>query len=395
VIGAGGLGCELLKDLALTGFSNIHVIDMDTIDLSNLNRQFLFRKSDIGKPKATAAADFINRRVPSCTVTPHFAKIQDFDCSFYAQFHVIVSGLDSVSARRWINGMLVSMLDYDEQGRARPETIKPLIDGGTEGFKGNVRVIYPGMNACVECTLDLFPPQVNFPLCTIAHTPRLPEHCIEYAKILLWPKEDPFGEDTPVDGDDPQHVEWLMKKAQERAQQFNIQGVTYRLTQGVIKHIIPAVASTNASVAALCALEVLKLASMCSQGLNNWLNFNNSEGVYTFSYEQERNPDCPTCSRKPRPLKIGECSKFKDILRYLEEEPSLQLKNPSILLSHGDRASTLWMPKVEAIQSQCRDNFLQPLSSLDIVSGSVLEVQDESTPIGLTFHVELVVNAED
>lgn len=52
MVGAGGIGCELLKNLVLTGFGEIHIVDLDTIDLSNLNRQFLFRHEHIKKPKA-------------------------------------------------------------------------------------------------------------------------------------------------------------------------------------------------------------------------------------------------------------------------------------------------------------------------------------------------------
>uniref|UniRef100_A0A8C7AAQ3 NEDD8-activating enzyme E1 catalytic subunit n=1 Tax=Neovison vison TaxID=452646 RepID=A0A8C7AAQ3_NEOVI len=157
VIVAGGLGCELLKNLALSGFRQIHVIDMDTIDVSNLNRQFLFRPKDVGRPKAEVAAEFLNERDPNCNVKRD-------KC------------------------MLISFLNY-EDGVLDPSSIVPLIDGGTEGFKGNAQVILPGMTACVECTLELYPPQVNFPMCTIAFMPRLPEHCIEYVRILQWPKE--------------------------------------------------------------------------------------------------------------------------------------------------------------------------------------------------------------
>ncbi|XP_014216961.1 NEDD8-activating enzyme E1 catalytic subunit-like [Copidosoma floridanum] len=159
VIGAGGLGCECLKNLAFMGFRNIHIIDMDVIDLSNLNRQFLFRHKDIGFSKSEIAAKFINQRMPDCDVTPHCCKIQDKNDDFYRQFHLVICGLDSIVARRWINGMLTSLLNY-EDGVLDESSIIPCIDGGTEGFKGSVRVIFPGINACTECTLNLYPPQV-------------------------------------------------------------------------------------------------------------------------------------------------------------------------------------------------------------------------------------------
>ena len=101
---------------------------MDTIDVSNLNRQFLFRQADVGKSKAEVAARFVEKRVKGVSITPHNCKIQDKDEDFYMQFAIVVCGLDSIEARRWINATLVDMVDMNNQ-----ESLKPLIDGGTEG----------------------------------------------------------------------------------------------------------------------------------------------------------------------------------------------------------------------------------------------------------------------
>uniref|UniRef100_A0A8C2PX46 NEDD8-activating enzyme E1 catalytic subunit n=1 Tax=Cyprinus carpio TaxID=7962 RepID=A0A8C2PX46_CYPCA len=371
VIGAGGLGCELLKDLALSGFRHIHVVDMDTIDVSNLNRQFLFRPKDVGRPKAEVAADFVNGRVPGCNVVPHFKKIQDLDETFYWQFHIVVCGLDSVVARRWMNGMLLSLLIY-EDGVLDPSSIIPLIDGGTEGFKGNARVILPGMTACIDCTLELYPPQINFPMCTIASMPRLPEHCVEYVRILLWPKEKPFGDGVALDGDDPTHIQWVYQKSLERAAEFSITGVTYRLTQ------------------AACATEVFKIATSAYVPLNNYLVFNDVDGLYTYTFEAERKENCSACSQVPQDLQFPPSAKLQEILDYLTENASLQMKSPAITTTLDGKNKTLYLQTVASIEERTRPNLNKTLKELGLVDGQELAVADVTTPQTVLFKLNFI-----
>lgn len=71
VVGAGGIGCELLKNLVLTGFTNLHVIDLDTIDVSNLNRQFLFQRQHVGQSKSVCATNTVKMFNPNVNITTY------------------------------------------------------------------------------------------------------------------------------------------------------------------------------------------------------------------------------------------------------------------------------------------------------------------------------------
>jgi len=318
--GAGGLGCEILKNLALSGFKDIHVIDMDTIDVSNLNRQFLFRHADVGKYKAEVAAKFVEKRVKGVKITPYCGKIQDKDEEYYKQFAMIVCGLDSIEARRWINATLVGMVDENDE-----DSLKPLIDGGTEGFKGQARVILPTMTSCIECQLEMHAPRAAVPLCTLATIPRQPQHCIEWAHIIAWDEER---KDITLDTDDPEHITWLFQKALKRAQEFNIPGVTYSMTQGVVKNIIPAIASTNAIVAASCCNEAFKIATNSNPFLgvpdtDNYMMYTGDEGVYTYTFQHMKKPDCPVCGddNLSRPLRVDPNVTLQEFLDGLAERP--------------------------------------------------------------------------
>jgi len=141
VIGAGALGNEILKNLALLGFSQVVVMDMDRIDESNLSRTILYRSSDIGEFKVNAAAKAYKAISAAAVVQPIIANVtRDCGLGLFAWSDVILAGLDNREARLWIN-------------RSAWRTNRPWIDGAIEGINGVARVFLPGVPPCYECTL--------------------------------------------------------------------------------------------------------------------------------------------------------------------------------------------------------------------------------------------------
>lgn len=217
VVGAGGIGCEILKNLALSGFSDIEIIDLDTIDVSNLNRQFLFRKEHVGKSKAMVAKETILGYNPNIQITAYHDSIttSEYGVNFFKRFHVVLNALDNRAARNHVNRMCLA-------------ADVPLIESGTSGYSGQVEFIKKGVTQCYECQPK--PPQKTFPGCTIRNTPSEPVHCIVWAKHLfnqLFGEEDP-DQDVSPDTADPEAAgdagkTALVEEMDTNAQDGNVQ----------------------------------------------------------------------------------------------------------------------------------------------------------------------------
>lgn len=205
MVGAGGIGCELLKNLVLTGFGYVEIVDLDTIDLSNLNRQFLFRHEHIKKPKALVAKEAAEKFNPDVQIVAHHANIKDrrFNIRYFGTFNVVFNALDNLDARRHVNRMCLA-------------ADVPLVDAGTTGFNGQVQVIRKGVTPCYDCVEREVPR--TFPVCTIRSTPSQPIHCIVWAKSYLLNEmfgasEDAGDFDHSQDADNAHEIEELKREA--------------------------------------------------------------------------------------------------------------------------------------------------------------------------------------
>ncbi|WKY05963.1 hypothetical protein Q1695_006288 [Nippostrongylus brasiliensis] len=180
IVGAGAIGCELLKNLALMGVACgegglIKITDMDQIEISNLNRQFLFRMNDVGSKKSVVAARAVKNfnkdlRIEALSERVGSDTEHIFNDDFFAELDGVANALDNVDARRYMDRRCVYYR-------------LPLLESGTMGTKGNTQVVYPHLTESYGSSVD--PPEKDIPICTLKNFPNEIQHTIQWARDLF------------------------------------------------------------------------------------------------------------------------------------------------------------------------------------------------------------------
>jgi len=177
VVGSGAIGCEMLKNFAMIGLGcspegKVYVTDMDLIEKSNLNRQFLFRPHDVQKMKSECAAKAVKGMNPDMNIMPHQNRVgpdteKIYNDDFFESLDGVCNALDNVDARMYMDRRCV----YYQ---------KPLLESGTLGTKGNTQVVFPNVTESYSSSQD--PPEKSIPICTLKNFPNAIEHTLQWAR---------------------------------------------------------------------------------------------------------------------------------------------------------------------------------------------------------------------
>ena len=182
LVGAGAIGCEMMKNFAMTGLGTgekgrVTITDNDAIERSNLNRQFLFRPRDVGKQKSSCAAAAAQAMNPdlkgkivhmSDRVGPDSEDV--FSEEFWDKIDGVTNALDNVEARTYVDRRCIFFM-------------KPLLESGTLGTKGNTQVIIPRLTESYSSSQD--PPEKSFPICLVRSFPNNINHTIAWARDVF------------------------------------------------------------------------------------------------------------------------------------------------------------------------------------------------------------------
>lgn len=309
IVGVGGLGCEIAKNLTMLGVGHIDLVDLDIIEHSNLNRQILFAGAKLGEPKATVAAKKLAEINPNITIKGYHSSLERLNPVLYQAADVIVGGLDSMNARLNLNAQCI---------RFR----KPLVDGGVSGYHGHTYTVFPYKNACYEC--DPLPEVENDEMaaCTVVGIPRKRIHCVFKGDMAF--KEEFERDPNPKNIDD---IKYIQKVANELVNKHKF---LPEYTEDDIVKIIdrhdPGIITINAVISALQSHEVIKILhwKQGHKGLGEPIKFYviyNAITMRFYHIEKKRNPECSQCGKNVRRyvVKLKASSPCINIIKMLEK----------------------------------------------------------------------------
>lgn len=177
LVGAGAIGCEHLKHFAMIGagtseHGRIILTDMDVIEKSNLNRQFLFRPKDVGQFKSKVAAEATKAINPQINIIPHENRVGSetekyYNDDFYEALDGVANALDNLKTRTYMDRKCVFYR-------------LPLLESGTLGTKGNVQIVLPSLTESYSQSQD--PPEKSIAICTLKNFPNAIEHTLQWAR---------------------------------------------------------------------------------------------------------------------------------------------------------------------------------------------------------------------
>jgi len=140
IAGAGAIGNEVAKNLAMVGVMRLIIVDYDVVELSNVSRMIFFNQSDAGKSKAKVLAQKLHRRYPRIEIVAYDSALEDIPLGTFLESDVIVCGLDNVASRIFLTSI------------SRKYSI-PMVDGGIAGYQARVQVYAPPDAPCPICPL--------------------------------------------------------------------------------------------------------------------------------------------------------------------------------------------------------------------------------------------------
>jgi molybdopterin/thiamine biosynthesis adenylyltransferase len=359
IAGVGGTGSELAKNLALLGIGTLILVDDDTIEFSNLNRQMLFREVDVGYKKARIAKKRIQEQFnPDIGIKTYASKLQDIPQKVFREVDIIAGCVDNFLARQFINAMAI-------------ELNIPLIDSATDGYFGQIQYIKSRLTACLACETPAPPDETRVLTapCTLVGVPRVREHCAWKALYDFYAKY----EREPVESS-AEDIKELTKLANDCARNNSFAEFKRKELLQLILFHVPSLITVNAVASGIQSQEIVKalflekkdfLKETEQKTLNNLLKAQRFRipafSIYSAltgtinTFDLVPDPNCLVCSKSnlektvEQTIIVNPEASFESILSSLQQEHNkdfigfrgnfLLPKDESIhkILSDGDR----------------------------------------------------------